>query len=201
MRHPTQLFWTAFALIAAGLALPLLRVFELPVASAADHRAVAASAWIAAFYWFVGVLLLTGDLGSEYPDPAARAWWSAGFLFAGLHTAIAFHAVHGWSHAAAFEHTAGVGGLGAGVYVNYLFLTVWAADVVLMWTAPRAYQRRSRWLTWTAHTFLAFVVFNATVVFATSPVRWVAAAAFGLLIWQWTGCWFKRTSSSRADSS
>jgi hypothetical protein len=187
MRHPTHHFWIAFILITAGLALPLLRVFELPAASAPDHRSVTASAWIAALYWYVGALLLTGDIGSDRVDPAARIWWSAGFAWAGLHTAIAFHAVHGWSHVAAYEHTARAGGFGAGIYVNYLFLLVWGMDVGLMWAAPRSFHQRPRWLTRAVLGFLAFVVFNATVVFATSPLRWLSAAAFALLIWGWTG--------------
>ena len=181
MRHPTSVFRIAFFLIWVGLALPLLAVFDHPPASVPDHRALAGSAWLAALYWYIGLILLLADLGMESPDPAARGWWTAGCAFAVLHTAIAFHVVDGWSHAAAFEHTERVSGFGAGVFVNYLFLAIWWIDVLWLWVAPRLYGRRPQWLTWTLYGFLTFVMLNATVVFASGPLRWVAAAAFAWL--------------------
>ncbi len=180
MRHPTTALRIAFLVVTAGLAVPLLSVFDLPSASAPAHRTVTASAWVTALYWCIAAMLLMADLEAH----AARAWWTAGCAFAWLHTAIAFHAVHGWSHAAAFEHTERVGGFGSGVFINYSFLVIWAFDVAWSWLAPRAYERRPRWLSWSIHGFLAFVVLNATVVFASGPLRWVAAAAFALLTWE-----------------
>lgn len=182
MPHPTPLFWIAFVAAAAGLALPLLAAFrEVPAGSAPDHPAVFASAWVTAFFWWVGAGLLWAGRDGGRASDAARAWWAAGCGFALLHVAIAFHCHHGWSHAAAYEHTAAVGGWGPGLYVNFVFLAVWAADVLWMWWRPAGYGRRPRWIGWVVHGFLTFIVFNATVVFGHGPGRWVSVAAFGWL--------------------
>jgi hypothetical protein len=101
-----------------------------------------------------------------------------------LHIAVAFHAVHGWSYEEAYRHTAEVGGVGEGVYVNYLFVAVWLADVLWMWVAPDGYRRRPQWISLAVHGFLAFIVLNATVVFGTNPyARSVAVLFFAALVW------------------
>jgi hypothetical protein len=100
-----------------------------------------------------------------------------------LHLLCAFHFQHHWSHAAAYEHTAqqtaALVGLawGGGIYVNHVFALVWGADVVWWWCAPQSYQTRSRWFEWTVQGFMAFIAFNATVVFGAGAVRWVGLAA------------------------
>lgn len=179
MRHPTLLFRIAFVAAVVGPALPLVGVFrDVPPGSAPDHPAVFASAWVTAVLWWVGAwLLLAGR-------DAARACWAAGCGFAFLHVAVAFHCHHGWSHAAAYEHTAAVGGWGPGMYVNFVFLAVWAGDVVWMGVAPAGNQRRPRWVGWAVHGFLTLIVFNATVVFGHGPGRRLSVAAFGWLGWQ-----------------
>lgn len=102
------------------------------------------------------------------------------------------HAGHGWSHAAAYRHTAEAGGFGAGVYVNYLFAAVWLADAAWMWAAPTAYRHRPRWVGVAVHGFLAFIVFNATVVFGTTPlVRVVSLLFTAALAWQLVRKWAK----------
>ena len=65
----------------------------------------------------------------------ARLCWSAGCLAFLLHVVSAFHFSHHWSHRAAYEatarQTAEVVGLdwGGGLYANYAFAALWAADV------------------------------------------------------------------------
>jgi hypothetical protein len=54
---------------------------------------------------------------------------------------------------------------------------VWLADVLWVWVAPTSYLARPRWLHWSIHGFLAFVVFNAAVVFADWSFR------FTFVIW------------------
>ena len=77
---------------------------------------------------------------------AARAVWTAGALLLGLHTLAAFHVVHGWSHQAAADETArqtaALTGLSwsGGLFVNYAFLAVWAADAGWWWAAPASYR-------------------------------------------------------------
>lgn len=110
----------------------------------------------------------------------AKFWWTAAWLGYLIHVALAFDYVHNWSHAHAFEHTREVGGVGEGIYVNYLFTLLWTADVLWWWLAPAAYAGRSPWLDRLLHGFMLFVIFNATVVFASGFSRWGGVA---LLVW------------------
>ena len=178
----------ACAAVAVASALPPATVFwTVPAGSAPDHPAVYASAWLTVLFWCVGVGLLLAGRGGR-PSGPARAWWAAGCGFAALHVAAAMHAAHGWSHAAAYDHTAAAGGWGPGVFVNYAFVLVWAADAGWLLLAPEGYGRRTGWVTWAVVGFLGFVVFNAAVVFGHGPLRWVAAAAFAWLAREaWTG--------------
>ena len=112
-----------------------------------------------------------------------RFVWLAGCLVFLAHVARAFQAVHDWSHADAHTHTArrteeftGVAS-GVGLYLNYVFTAVWLADALWWCAYPASHQRRPAWMTWTLHGFLAFMVFNATVVFATGATRWLGLTA------------------------
>jgi hypothetical protein len=112
--------------------------------------------------------------------------WTLGCVLAWVHIAVAFHLGHGWSHEAAWEHTRKVGGYGDGIFVNYAFALVWLVDVLWAWAAVAPYGSRPRWLNWTIHGFLAFVVFNAAVVFGSPEMRTLFAEFFGaglLLAW------------------
>lgn len=104
-----------------------------------------------------------------------RVCWVLGGACLWLHAALAFHAVHGWSHAMAEEATslqvAAVTGWrsGAGLWVNYAFLLAWA------WVAWRWHRlgRRLRLGWWAVVWFLGF---NGAVVFATAGSRWLGIA-------------------------
>ena len=64
---------------------------------------------------------------------------------------------------------------------------LWTADVLFWWLRPARYATRSPWVDWTVHGFMAFIVFNATVVFGSGWVRWscaIASAGLGLLWWR-----------------
>jgi hypothetical protein len=149
-----------------------------------------------------GVIALTQPPGNDLTHPAFRetawlavaawalawpqAWrgtgalvWAWGASAAAFHVAVSMHAGHGWSHADAVRHTAEVSGVGAGVWVNYAFVAVWAADAVWLAVGPQSYRRRPRWVAWGVHGFLAFVVVNAAVIFATD---WRAALTWAVLI-------------------
>ena len=122
-----------------------------------------------------------------------RAAWTAGFIAYLTHVAAAFAFHHGWSHDAAFSETARRTGelfgveSGAGLYFNYAFTAVWLADVVWLWRGSSGnngdtYRTRPRWISIAVHAFMAFMFFNATVVFASGWVRWLGAAATAILL-------------------
>ena len=117
---------------------------------------------------------------------ASRAW-TAGCLAFLLHMLCAFALFHAWSHRAAYEatarQTADVVGLdwGGGLYANYVFALVWCADACWWVGWPQRYLVRPRAVEWIVQGFLAFIAFNATVVFGTGAVRWAGLAAAFLL--------------------
>jgi hypothetical protein len=118
--------------------------------------------------------------------------WTAGCFIFLLHLVCAFHFFHHWSHAEAYaaiaRQTAEVVGLdwGGGLYLNYVFTLVWLADVGWWWLGLGRYEERPRIVEWTVQAFMAFIAFNATVVFGTETTRWAGVAAGLLLIGIWT---------------
>lgn len=114
-----------------------------------------------------------------------RECWIVGGVCLWVHAALAFHAMHGWSHAAAAEATAAqvaaVTGWrsGAGLWVNYAFLLTWAG-VAWWWNQIG---RTGRLVWWAVFLFLGF---NGAVVFAPTGSRWLGilwtpAAGAGVL--------------------
>jgi hypothetical protein len=131
--------------------------------------------------------------GEPRPSSIARGLWSVGCVLAWLHVAAAFHFEHHWSQDDAWEQTArttaAVVGLnwGGGIFFNYAFLLAWAIDAGWSWMVPTAYVRRPNLLRWLIEGYLAFITFNATVVFKTGWLRWVGigltAALFAARLW------------------
>ena len=127
--------------------------------------------------------------GTKGPWP--RRWWTAGCVLYLLHVTAAFHFVHHWSHAAAYESTArqtremtGVD-WGGGLWLNDLFTALWCGDVLLWWTAPRVRQRIPRAGRHLYCGWFAFMVLNATIVFGPpfwKPVGVATALALGILL-------------------
>lgn len=117
---------------------------------------------------------------------AARVVWSLGCLLFVLHVGCAFQFYHHWSHASAFRTTAdetqammGIA-FGGGIYFSYLFLALWIADVVWLWSlAPTA--AATPWWRVLLHAYLFFIAFNGAIVFEAGPTRWFGLAACGLL--------------------
>jgi hypothetical protein len=165
--------WALLLAFAVILSRPFV-VVTSPAGNDVSAQPIKDSATVAAFLWCLGwpvVLARRGETAA-----GLRLLWTLGCLLALAHMAVAFHLGHAWSHSAAWEHTRQVAGYGDGIYVNYLFALVWLADVVWAWAAFDSYRSRPRWLNWAVHGFLAFVVFNAAVVFASSPSRSIAFA-------------------------
>jgi hypothetical protein len=136
---------------------PLLFLIGAPVEADPTNPSIRLSALPAVLCWCAGVC---GD----------RAAWRAGAVACAAHLCVAFHLGHGWSHAAAWEHTRETGGFGDGIFVNYALVVVWLADAV--WPARAGL----RW--WLVRGFVAFVMVNAAVVFGS----WLARAVFVLVL-------------------
>lgn len=154
-----------------------------------DHPTIVTSAVAFVTYWALASRLMLRLHPHEWLFRTDRLRllqlnWALGWLMFAVHVALAFDLGHGWSHRAAFEHTARTAGVGEGVYVNYLFGLVWLADAVWLAAWPDGYARRPRWVGWAVHGFLAFITFNATVVYGTGPARWLGVLAFAVLAMQ-----------------
>ena len=140
------------------------------------------------FYVLTLTALLAGSKGRS-----ARVLWTLGCLCYLAHVAAAFHFFHGWSHAAAYRATAWQTNRafdlywGGGLWFNYLFTAMWAADVAYWWEAGAdRYRGRARWVTVPLHAFMAFMWVNGAIVFAPSgPYRLVALCAGALLLFWW----------------
>jgi hypothetical protein len=147
----------ARAAVALGALAPLLFLIAAPAAAEPTNPAIRASALPAVVLWCAGVS------GFELA-------WRAGAVACAAHVAVAFHLGHGWSHAAAWEHTREAGGFGDGIFVNYALVAVWLADALR--------PARSGWRWWLVRGFVAFVMVNAAVAFG----GWRARAAFVLAL-------------------
>jgi hypothetical protein len=123
-------------------------------------------------------LVLAGGERDDVPARLARLFWTLAWAAYLIHLATAFHYYHHWSHADAVEHTREVSGLGEGIYVSHAFTLVWTLDVAWWWLRPEARARRSRWLGWLLYGFMAFIVFNGTVVYETGLIRWAGVGMF-----------------------
>ncbi|MEO8025416.1 MAG: hypothetical protein ABI823_03030 [Bryobacteraceae bacterium] len=121
-------------------------------------------------------------------EELARWAWTAGAIFFVAHVAAAFAFVHSWSHEAAYAETArqtlAMTGFasGAGLWLNYVFTTVWVADVVWLWAAPQRYRERPRWQSAVLHGFMLFMAINGTIVFAHGVMRSASIATLGGLL-------------------
>jgi hypothetical protein len=117
----------------------------------------------------------------------ARAAWTLACLALVAHVGFAFHFYHSWSHDIAYattaRQTAEIVGLnwGGGIYANYALAIVWTMDVVWWWANPASRHARPRIMEWGLQGFLAFMFFNATVVFGSGMIRWAGLAVFVLL--------------------
>jgi hypothetical protein len=147
--------------------------------------ALRATVWLSVLAWAASEVLRR-SAGDRHD--AARASYTAGIVLMVAHTAAAFQFRHGWSHAAALADTAvrseAIAGFasGAGLYLNYLFIAVWAGDALWWWLNPGQYRRRSRGLDSAVFLFFLFMFANGAVVFAAGPMRLAGAAAIAVVI-------------------
>ncbi|MBA3640996.1 MAG: hypothetical protein M3541_08420 [Acidobacteriota bacterium] len=140
--------------------------------------------------WLALLLFVAGETGrsaARRARPPEWAWWAftLGLVLALVHTVLAFDIVHNWVHADAVLATArqtdavfGVA-VGWGVYVNYLFYGVWAADAAWWRKSPELLGRPAL-ATWALRAFYLVIIVNAAVIFAAGPRR-----VLGVLMVSW----------------
>ena len=125
-------------------------------------------------------------------DRWTRLAWTIGCAALVAHLVCAFQFYHAWSHHSAYVETARqtaqvvAVNWGGGLFINYAVVTLWTADMASWWLAGlSSYRRRPWWLTLTWHSFLIFIIFNATVVFKAGLARWIGLLVSLTLILTW----------------
>lgn len=146
-----------------------------------DELLVRGTAWLSFVFYCSSILMQLQGKAWTW----VRLLWSFAALVFAIHVALAFQLVHLWSHDAAWQATEEQGGVGEGVYLNYLVLAIWLMDVGWWWIKPQQYLHRSRWISVTINVFFLFMWFNAAVIFAKGPMRWLGVAGFVILAWAW----------------
>ena len=161
-----------------SLALTVALVCPMCADDPADGR-IRQTIRVALACYFVAVAgLLVPRIGPRF----TRLVWTLGWVAYLVHVAMAFDLAFGWSHAAAVVHTRERSGVGEGIYASHLFTLLWTADVGWWWFAPRGHAMRPRWIAFALHGFMAFMVFNATVVYETGLIRWGGVTGFAVLL-------------------
>jgi len=129
---------------------------------------------VAMVAWTTGEVLMRRSCAL---DRLARAAWTSGVALAVVHVVLAFEFVYAWNHGAAVagtsQQTADVVGWAwrGSIYVNYIFLTCWFADVCWWWAAPASHAARSLRFETARLALFTFMFFNGAVVFATPATR------------------------------
>jgi hypothetical protein len=172
----------------------LLAVLLLPYHLPAQNPGDALTRYtvrLALLYYGLAAALMTRLRPDEWLARAgrgalARCCWTLAWAAYLVHLGMAFHHYHRWSHDAAVRHVQDVAGFGPGIYVSHVFTLVWTLDVLYWWLRPQGYARRSPWIDRLLHGFLAFVIFNGTVVYESGFIRWAGlvllAGLAGLLL-------------------
>jgi hypothetical protein len=131
---------------------------------------------VATVAWAIGEALMRR---SPVSDRVARASWTIGIALAFIHVFLAFQLIYAWDHEAAIAATVrpaaerfGIRWRG-GIYVNYVFLMAWFADVCWWWLSPVSHASRPMRLERTRLAVFIFMFLNAAVVFASGTGRLV----------------------------
>ncbi len=146
---------------------------------------VRATMILATIAWAIGEVAMRR---SAVHDRVARAIWTMGVTLALIHVVLAFRFVYEWHHEAAVAATVrqaadrfGLGWRG-GIYVNYVFLALWLADVCWWWVAAASHASRPLWIERVRLAFFTFMFVNGAIVFASGIGRVVGIAAVTLVV-------------------
>jgi hypothetical protein len=146
--------------------------------------------------WLSMILFVAGEAGKRFvrADTAARwPWraWALGVILCAVHMVIAMAVRYGWNHQdavrATAEQAAAVYGITwrGSLYVNYVFLSIWAGEAAWWAISPRTYLGRHAVLVSLLRAFYFLILINGAVVFARPIVR----PAGMLLIAALAGTW------------
>jgi hypothetical protein len=143
------------------------------------------SAILATVAWAAAEVLMRRSPAAEL---LARASATVGLALALVHVFLAFHVVYAWDHEAAVtataQQTAAVVGWAwrGGIFVNYVFLALWLADVCWWWADPGSHRSRSPRFELARLSLFTFMFVNAAIVFAPAPGRVVGIAALTVVL-------------------
>jgi hypothetical protein len=154
------------------LLLPLWLVLVSAAASTEDPTRK--TVWVALLF----CTFTAADAIWNGADNRARLSWTLAWLAYAVHVALAFHFYHHWSHAAAVQHVRERSSFGWGILASHLFTLAWTADVAWWWIAGASWARRPAWVGRLLYSYMAFIAFNATVVFETGFIRWAGVVVF-----------------------
>ncbi len=147
---------------------------------------IIATAWLTGFGYVLAVCIRLRQ--GSWTVWAARCWLFGACLML-VHVVVAFHFRHQWSHAAAVIDTARqtkelMGWeWGGGVWLNYLLVLIWLGDALWLTLAKESYLTRAKWLSMATQGYLAFMWFNATVVFGTMGAKVFGVGAIVVMLW------------------
>lgn len=131
----------------------------------------------------IAVLMKIQSAQSPASGRLYRLVWLLSWCFCVIHVLCAYHFQHHWDQSAALKHTAEmtsrVVGIywSGGLYVNYVFLTLWGVQSIVQWVRRETAGRLGNVF---IHAIAGFMMFNATAVFG--PVWWIAVVAVYLLL-------------------
>ena len=140
---------------------------------------------LATIAWAVGEVLMGR---SSVLDRRARASWTVGIALALLHVVLAFELVYARNHdaaaAATVQQAADRFGWGwrGGIYVNYVFLALWLADVCWWWLTPGSRTRRPVPIETARRVLFIFMFINGAVIFATGIGRFVGMMSVSVVL-------------------
>ena len=166
------------------------------------HTFVRGTMIVATVAWAIGEALMRL---SPAHDRLARAMWTFGVALALLHIVLAFHFVYQWNHEAAVAETVkqaadrfGQGWRG-GIYVNYVFVILWSADVCWWWISPASHASRSLWIEVARFSAFTFMFVNGAIIFAAGAGRMVGIGSVGLAVFAWVARWRRLDVQKRAN--
>lgn len=166
--------------------------------------------------WLAVGAFVAGEWGrrTALRDGPRLGWpwavWTAGALLLAVHVALAVLVHHGGSHASVVrsveEQTREVYGVsvGAGVWINYLFASLWLAEAAWWRLDPAGFLGRPAAVTRMVRAFYALMLVNGTVIFAAPSRRLLGIALMAVLAWAWrdtfTGIASGRAGRARAPA-